>query len=169
MQIAFVGIFDDLADCLVDGGVDGAPLVGEDRTAALYDIIGEPFQQVVSAAGEPEKGLAGELDTEGLELEGMGLDGHIELPGIEDIVMAADEVEILVQLLVIKAVVAAEAEVETDDVVIVVAGAETGEGIEAGDGMAHSDAIYFPEEGIAGPRPGDELLTVLHSIKIWRT
>jgi hypothetical protein len=58
---------------------------------------------------------------------------------------------------------------EADDVVAVVAGAEAGEAIKPGDGMAHPDAIDLPEEGFAGAGFGGEKLAVLHIIKIWRT
>jgi hypothetical protein len=99
----------------------------------------------------------------------MGLNGHIELRGVEDIMMTSDEVEVLVQLFVIEAVITAEAEMEADDVVFVVAGAEAGQGIKPGDGVTHPNAIDLPEEGFAGAGFGCELLAVLHIIKIWRT
>jgi hypothetical protein len=99
----------------------------------------------------------------------MGFDGHVELRGVEDIMMTSYEVKIPVQLFIVEAVIAAEPKMEADDVVVVVAGAEAGEGIKPGDGMAHPDAIDLPEEGFAGAGFGCEHLSILHIIKIWRS
>ena len=76
--------------------------------------------------------------------------------------MAADEVKVSIQLLVVKAIIATETDMEPDHVGVVIAGAEAGEVIETGDGMAHTDAVDFPCEGVAGSGIGDEVLFVLH-------
>src|SRR6185437_2221316 len=166
LKIPLVRVLDDLADHLLNGGVDGAPLARKDRAPTLYDGICESLQGVARVAGELQEGLAGELDAKGLELEGVRIDSHVELAGIENIMMPAYEVEILVQLLVVKAIIAAKAEVQADDIVAMVAGAKTTRLVEPGDGMAKLNTIDLPEEGIAGAGFGDELLSVLHAAKI---
>ena len=76
--------------------------------------------------------------------------------------VAADEVKVFIQLLMPEAIVTAETDVETNDVGIVIAGAEAGEIVEPGDGMAKADAVDFPYEGVAGSGIGDQVLFVLH-------
>ena len=70
---------DDLVDDLVDGGVDGAPVVGEDDRLTAHDPFGEAFKQVGGVGSEPEEGLFGELDPEGLQLEGAVVYGHFKI------------------------------------------------------------------------------------------
>ncbi len=153
---------DDLVDDLLYGGVDGAPLIGQEGAVSIYDLVGEFFEPVVGILSEPEEGLARELDAEGLQFEGAVFHRHFEVFRVEDIVMAADKVESGVELAVVETVVAFEAEVQADDVSIRAAGVETGERIEFGDGVAHADAIEFPGDGIAGAGLGLEVLAILH-------
>src|SRR6201994_5090415 len=55
---------------------------------------------------------------------------------------------------------------ETDDVVAMVAGAKAIEIFETGDGMAHPDPTRLPNKGIAGAGFRDDLLSILHAVKI---
>ena len=72
--------------------------------------------------------------------------------------MTADEVEGGVELFMVKAVIAFETDVEADDVIGAAGGGEAGEGVKCGDGVAHADAVEFPEEGVAGAGVGDDVL-----------
>jgi hypothetical protein len=155
---------DDLVDDLLYGGVDGTPLIGQECVVAVHDLVGEFFEPVVGILSEPEKGLPRKLDAEGFQFEGPVFHGHFEVFRIEDIMVAADEVEGGVELAIVEAVVTLEAEVQADDVGVRAAGVETGERIEFGDGMAHADAIEFPGDGIAGTGPGLKMLVVLHAV-----
>lgn len=80
--------------------------------------------------------------------------------------MAADEVKVCFQLLMTEAIVTAEADMEADHVGIVIAGAEAGEVIEPGDGMAKADAVDLPYEGVACSGIRDEVLFVLHLMDV---
>lgn len=155
---------DDLVNDLLYSGVDGAPLIGQEGVFAVHDLVGEFFESVVSILSEPEEGLPRKLDAEGLEFEGPVFHGHFEVFGVEDIVVAADEMEGGVELAIMEAVVAFEAEVQADDVGVGAAGVETGERIEFGYGVAHADAIEFPGDGIAGTGLGLEMLAILHAV-----
>ncbi len=81
-----------------------------------------------------------------------------------------DEVRIFVQLLVSETIVAAETDMETDDVGIVIAGAKAGEVVEPGNGMTKADAVDFPYEGVAGTGIGDKVLFIVHKVRVgsWR-
>lgn len=70
---------DDLADDLLDGGIDGAPLVREHDGLSAGDMVCKSFEQVIGIMGEPKKGLTGKLDAKGFQLQGMVFDGHIEV------------------------------------------------------------------------------------------
>lgn len=79
--------------------------------------------------------------------------------------MTADKVEVLAKLLIMKAIVAAEADVQANDVLAGATGAEAGQGIEPGNGVAHGDAVDLPDEGVACSGIGDELLSVIHGFR----
>ena len=154
---------DDLVDDLLYGGVDGAPLIGQEGAVSVDDLVGEFFKPVVCVLSEPEESLPRKLDAEGFQFEGPVFHCHFEVFRVKDIVMAADKVESGVELAMVETVVAFEAEVEADDVSVRTAGVETGERIEFGDGVAHADAVEFPGNGIAGAGLGLEVLAILHA------
>ena len=163
LQIAGIAMVDDLIDHLLHGGIDCSPLIGKKDALPIDHPFGKSFQQVIGILGESKECLPRELYPEGLEFEGPVVYGHIEILRIKNIVMTADKVEGLIQLPVLKTIIPLQADMQADHLGIGAAGAETGEGMEPGDGMAHTDAIEFPGKGIAGTFGRNKMLFVLHS------
>jgi len=108
--------------------------------------------------GEFQEGFSRKLNAKGFQFEGPVVDGHLEILRVENIVMAADEVEGAVELAVLKTIVSPQADVEADDVGHGAGGGEFGKGMESGDSVAHADAVEFPGEGVAGAGVGLEMI-----------
>ena len=76
--------------------------------------------------------------------------------------VATNEVEVGIELAIMKAIITPEANVETYDVTNAAAGAKGSKLMESGYGVAHTDAIEFPGEGITATCFVDELVTLFH-------
>ena len=93
LEITGIAVMDDLIDYLLHGGIDGPPLIGQQNAFPIDDPFGKALQEIVGILGEPEEGLSWKLYPKGLQLKGPVLDGHVEILRVEDIVVAADEIE----------------------------------------------------------------------------
>ena len=94
LKVSAVAIVDNLVYDLLDRRVDGAPLVGEDDAFAVYDMVGELLEEVRRVLGKAKEGLAGELDAEDFQLEGMIVHCHVEILRVHDVMVAADKMKV---------------------------------------------------------------------------
>jgi hypothetical protein len=152
---------------LLDGRAHGSPFFGQHCAVARLDPIRKTAKAVVRISGHAKEGIAGELNTEGLQLGRTVLDSHIEIFRVKEIMMSADEVEITVELPVVPAVIAFEPDVKPNDIAMQAMCAIARQAIETRDGVSHADTVEFPGAGITGALGRDEMLLVAHGMGVW--
>src|SRR5687768_5199650 len=111
----------DLLYHLLNSGIDSAPVFADQGIFSIYDSGCKTLQRLIGLLGELYKQVFREIDAKSFYFQGTVVHFNIKSICVHDIVVPANEVERLVKLFVMKAVIAFQSKMEPYHIIFAMA------------------------------------------------